>query len=426
MATLAFRQGIVGYQTDLSNAPNFLQKVSGGTYINLNVSPTPTTFTIAHFDQNYLFIEQKSVTHAWGPFSGSTTQWLYWDVDFITGEITRGSTIQDPVSQATAPTSPALDKHWFDTANKIMKVWSGTAWIEKLRVFAAKYLNSTTIVYYPLGSQVGISTGSHAAGYPLFDDSGLPVQKFSRNRRGQFIHTESPLASQFSQTANFRIEGSLLQAEAVEYIPKFSVVAFKQTHKIGICTNVDSQYTAVGVVSEDINSGEVRTVITNGPVYNEDWNWTVPVMSPLFVGSDGFLTTTPPSVISLQHVGYVTGQQSVVINIQPQIKLTTFPGNYITTSLDLNTGIYVGRAGGGGGGGGMSNVQSFTFYQPTPLTTWNVHHGGATVNVSVQIYDSSNKQIIPADIQIIDQDNVTVSFGTSSPASGKAQLVLMY
>lgn len=425
MATLAFRQGIVGYQTDISNAPNFLQKVSGGTYINLVVSPTPTTFTIAHYDQNYLFIEQKPVTHAWGPFSGSTTCWLYWDVDFITGELTRNYTIQDPVSQSTAPTSPALDKHWFDTANKIMKVWTGSAWVEKLRVFAAKYQNSSTIVYYPLGSQAGINSGSHLAGYPLYDDSGMPVQKFNRNRRGQFIHTESSLASQFSQAANFRIEGSILQAEAVEYIPKFSVVTFKQTNKIGICTNVDAQYTAAGLVVEDINAEEVRTVVTNGPLFNEDWDWQVPMMTPLFVGSDGFLTVIPPAVISLQQVGYVTGPKSVVINIQPQVKLTSFAGNFITTLIDLNTGTYVGKASSGGGGGGLGNVQSYTHYQSVPSNVWNINHGGGTVNVSVQVYDTTNGVIVPAGIQIVDSNNVTVTFGSNN-ISGKAQLVLMF
>lgn len=424
MATLSFRQGLVGYQTDISNSPNFLQKVGGGTYINLVVSPTPTTFTIAHFDQNYLFIEQKSVTNAWGPFSGSNTCWLYWDVDFITGQITRGFTYRDPVSQSSPPASPPTDKHWFDTANKIMKVWNGSSWVEKLRVFAAMYQNSSTIVYYPLGSQAGITGGSHAAGYPLFDDSGLPVQKFNRNRRGQFIHTESSLASQFSQVANFRVEGYILQAEAIEFIPKFSVVAFKQPHKIGICTNIDSQYPAVGIVVEDINMEEVRTVITNGPVFNEDWNWTVPPMTPLFVGATGFLTTVPPAVISMQQVGYVTGNKSIVINIQPQVKLTSFPGNYVSTLIDLNTGTYVGRPGGGGGGSGSSNVQAYTHYQTTPAPTWFINHQGETENVSVQVYNDLNKQVIPGDIVIVDQDNIQVVFNV--PVTGKAQLVMIY
>lgn len=425
MATLAFRQGLVRYQTDISNAPNFLQKVSGGTYINLIVSPTPTTFTIAHYDQNYLFIEQQSVTHAWGPFAGSNTCWLYWDVDFLTGNLTRSHTYQDPVAQSSPPASPPLDKHWFDTANKIMKVWTGTAWVEKLRVFAATYQNSSTIIYFPLGTQVGISSGSHIAGFPLYDDSGNPVQKFNRNRRGQFIHTESPLASQFSKVANFRIEGSILQAEAMEFIPKYAVVAYKQANKIGICTNVDAEFPAVGVVVEDINVGEIRTVVTHGPLTNEDWNWSVPPMTPLFVNATGELTTTPPSVISIQHIGYVVGTKTIVVNIQPQIRLTTLPGNYANTFIELTTGKFAARPGTGGGGGGASNVQGYTHYQTLPAAIWTVTHAGESENVSVQVYDENDRQIIPNEVIIIDDQSLEIHFD-GIPISGKAQLVLVY
>lgn len=423
MATLAFRQGLVRYQTDISNAPNFLQKVSGGTYINLVVSPTPTTFTIAHFDQNYLFIEQKSVTNAWGPFSGSNSCWLYWDVDFLTGVLSRGFTYQDPISQASPPPAPPIDKHWFDTANKIMKVWSGSAWVEKLRVFAAMYQNSSTIIHYPLGSQVGITSGTHFAGFPLYDDTGAPVQKFSRNRRGQFIHTESPLASQFSKVSNFRIEGSILQAEAMEFISEYSVVAFKQDTKIGLCTNVDAEFTAVGVVTEDVNLGEIRTVITNGPVTNEAWNWTVPPMTPLFVNSLGQLTTNPPSVISIQHIGYVTGTKSIVVNIQPQLRLTSFPGNYVATFVELTTGKMVARPG-GGGGGGSSNVQGYTHVQSVPVNTWVINHAGDSLNVNVQIYNDTNNQIMPDEVIVVNDQTVHVEFNV--PMTGKAQILMFY
>ena len=422
MATLAFRQGLVRYQTDISNAPNFLQKVSGGQYININVSPTPTTFTIAHFDQNYLFIEQKSVNHAWGPFNDSNTCWLYWDVDFITGELTRNHTYVDPISQASPPPTPAIDKHWFDTANKIMKVWSGTSWVEKLRVFAATYQNSSTIIYYPLGSQVGISSGSHVAGFPLYDDSGNPVQKFNRNRRGQFIHTESSLASQFAKTANFRIEGNILQAEALEFIPKYSVAAYKQDNKIGLCTNVDADFPAVGIVVEDINVGDVRTVLTNGPLTNEDWNWTVPTMTPLFVDSLGNLTTTPPSVISIQHIGYVVGVKTIVINIQPQIRLTAPPGNYAPTFIELGSGK---MAAGAGLGSGSATATGFTHIQSVSSSVWTVVHASNTENVNAQFYDSLGNVIIPHRVTIIDDQTIEADFNGAA-ITGKAQLVLVY
>jgi len=133
---LTFRHGLVRHQTDLSNNPTFLQR--DGAYVNLIVSPDPTLFTIAHFDQDYLFVENQTVVHAWGPFNAGIDYWLYWDVDLITGAITRGHTTVDPVTQSSVPVNPQQDQHWYDIINMVMKVYTGSQWVEVLRVFAAE------------------------------------------------------------------------------------------------------------------------------------------------------------------------------------------------------------------------------------------------------------------------------------------------
>lgn len=51
----------------------------------------------------------------------------------------------------------------------------------------------------------------------------------------------------------------------------------------------------------------------------------------------------------------------------------------------------------------------------TNQTSVSVEHNLSTPNAIVQVYDSSNFQIIPASIQLVDNDNLTVTFeGTTS------------
>jgi hypothetical protein len=154
---LNFRQGIARYQTDVLATPTFLQKSAGaGNFIDLLVSPDPTVIVFAHRSANYIVEETRSVANAWGPFSGSNTVYLYWDINLVTGEISRGTTLLPPIYSGSAPSTPGSDQHWFDTNETVMRVWNGTKWVEKIRCFAA-YLSSGTIIRpYALGTQAGI------------------------------------------------------------------------------------------------------------------------------------------------------------------------------------------------------------------------------------------------------------------------------
>lgn len=326
MARLNFRHGILRYQTDINDNPTFLQKV--GDYVNLIVSSDPTIFTISHFDQDYLFVENTSVTSAWGPFVAGTDYYLYWDVDLITGAITRGYTTSSFTVSATAP-SPSVNKHWYDSMNRIMKVWSGSSWVEKLRVFAAFLQNGATLIPYPLGTQVGIENTIVHAGYPLFDSVG-PIQRFRRDRRGVFIHTETPLSSQWSKIANYRLENTIRQAEATEHIPQYFAVSQQGPNIIGLASSgpvgsplILTSRPAIGIAAEDMYTGEVRTFITSGYVENELWGWDVydtqPAGTPLFVGLGGALTTSPPQLWSIQRIGTIVDETTIFLDVQPII-----------------------------------------------------------------------------------------------------------
>jgi hypothetical protein len=315
MAQFNFRHGIARRQEDVGGNPTFLQ--NNGNYVDLIVQPDPTVLLVAHGVTNYIYVENVTVVHAWGPF-GTDTYWLYWDVDFVTGEITRGYTSLSPTYQSTPPLMPQTDQHWFDVTSMVQKVWNGTQWIEKLRVFAAQLTSGITIIPQLLGSQVGANGVVAFAGFPLMDPDGNPVQKFRRDRRGEFITTETPLSAQFARNANFRIEAAIVQGHAQESIPIYYCVAYNNYNQLVLARNTVPQFPAMGVASEDMSTGETRSFITKGFVTNElDWDFSAyPAGQPLFVGPTGELTPDVTQLTSIQRMGYVVDRNTAFISPQ--------------------------------------------------------------------------------------------------------------
>lgn len=318
MAKINFRHGIVSRQQDTPTQPSNLRL--SGQYVDLIVSPTPTLFTIAHFDEDYLLVENQTILHAWGPIP-SQDCWIYWDIDHQTGEITRGITIEEPIVQVKAPTGVIpQDLHWFDMANKVMKVRKGVLWEERLRVFAAKIIGGGILQYMPIGSQIGTSSVSTYAGFILFDPEGKPVKKFRRDMKGQFFTTETPLKTQFIRTANFRIEASVTQAQAVEPIAVHYAVAFDGYNRIRIAKHTVPNYPAVGLAAESLINDQVGSFITQGYVQSEDFDWAAyPAGTPLFVGDIGQLTPVIPQLWSVQQIAVIVDPETILVDIQPII-----------------------------------------------------------------------------------------------------------
>jgi hypothetical protein len=165
---VTFRQGIIRRQTVLT-APAFLRKTSlSGNTIDLVVTDQPTVVTFAHYSANYLIEESRTVTAAWGSGGSNSnnatltpgqTQYLYWDIDLGSGQLTYGWTAVSPLISASEPLNPVHDTHWFDTVNTRMRVFRkpGPAdgnWQDKIRLFAGVYDQSANLVPMPIGSQV--------------------------------------------------------------------------------------------------------------------------------------------------------------------------------------------------------------------------------------------------------------------------------
>lgn len=424
MARFNFRHGIARRQEDGVGNPTYLQPSSGGSYIDLVVSPDPTVFIIAHFDTDYLVTENTSVSQAWGPFTSGTNYWLYWDVDFITGQLTRGFTLLPPIDNPSPPASPSPDQHWFDMVNNVMKVWSGSSWVEKIRIFAAEYNNGAVLIHQPIGSQVGLNNVTTFAGPILFDPDGQPLQEFQRNRRGKFITTETPLHSQFARVANFRVEAAIIQGEAQENIPIHHAVAYFDYSQLVLARNTNPARPAIGISAEEMSTGEVRSYITKGFVTNEvDWDWSAyPAGTPLFVGATGDLVTVPPTATSIQQIATVVNPTTIFVDVKQLITFGTGT-NFVSIRLDKNTGnIFADNSTTGGPPSGFLNVYGYVHQQPTASTLWTIVHNLGTDKIVTQVFDSINEQVFPNNINILDVNTIQIDFG--SPQDGRAHLML--
>jgi len=210
---LTFRQGIARYQTDVYATATFLAK--SGNFINLVVSPDPTVIIFAHRSATYVVEEVRSVPNAWGPFTTNQTKYLYWDINLLDASLTRGATNFPLIVAATAPNNPAVDQHWYDTSISQMKVWNGNKWLDKLRVFAATYLNGATIQPWAKGSQVG-DNGSYDAGALVLDQYNKPL----RASDGTFVTSTSGLSVVTGDTTKVNFETEVLAGMANEPIPQ--------------------------------------------------------------------------------------------------------------------------------------------------------------------------------------------------------------
>lgn len=321
---LSFRQGIARYQTDVLSTPSFLQKsVDSGLFVDLIVSPDPTIVAFAHRSSNYIVEEVKTVKNAWGPFSTTQTVYLYWDINLLTGELTRGSTFFPPMYAGMGPLSPVIDQHWFDTAEAVMRVWNGNKWVEKIRVFAA-FLSSGTIIHpFPLGSQAGI-VGDFEGGNLVLDAYNKPL----RQSDGSFVTSVTSMIIVNGAAKKVKFEAEVLSGMAAEPAPKFSLVQMRAGRRIVLARSTEYLSRIAGVVLEDLYTNEVGFITTEGLVRNESWNWPdSSVNRPVFCGPNGEITTTPPTSGVLQVAGFVYDTDSIYMNIFPPIVLEdlTFP-----------------------------------------------------------------------------------------------------
>jgi PKD repeat protein len=304
-----------------------LQRSSGaGQFVDLVVSPNPTVLAIAHRDSTYIVEEVKTIPNAWGPINTSATRHLYWDVNLLTGVITRGMTLFQPIYSSSEPTSPALDQHWFDTDKNTFFVWTAEAgWVERVRIFAGYVTSGAIIRPAAIGSQAGL-IGNFEGGHLIRDSFGMPL----RQANGCFVTSASQLNVTNLGTVTTRIEGTISSVYAAEEIPRFHLISLQAGGRAVLARSTDYRMRIGGLVAEDLYEGDVAKLFTSGVVRSPFFSWPADKINrPLFCGPTGQITLTPPSQGVLQQVGFVYDVDAVLMAIHQVIVLDD-PADIIT------------------------------------------------------------------------------------------------
>ena len=319
---LTFRQGIARHQSDINGNPTFLQR--NGNYVDLIVSPDPTVLVYAHKNATYVVEEIRTVQNAWGPFSGPGTKYLYWDVNLLNGQLTRGFTLLPILYTSAAPVTPAVDQHWFDTIHNIMHVWNGKKWQEKIRVFAGEVTSNSVIHPAKIGSQAGLTTACEG-GQILLDSFGMPL----RQSDGTFLTSATWLNVVNFGTVTTRLDQSIMHGMAAEEIPQFSCVMIRQGRRFVLARSTDHNTRVGGVVVEDMYEGDTGVVVSSGVLRSPSWSFPPATMNrPLFCGPTGEVTLTPPTQGVCQQIGFVYDSDAMYVNLH-QVTVLDDPNDTI-------------------------------------------------------------------------------------------------
>ena len=336
-----FRQGIQ-HAPLVAGHPSFL------TYNNLNGTITISLgvdlvrATAAYGDYNYIIEERQDAVDSWGPFTwnpawgpepggpppspppGSTpnfgggfTSYLYWDINRATGMVSRGFTPRLPI-YGSEPLNPANDQHWFDTATNTMKVWDGTRWVSRIRVFAGSFL-SEQINENDLGSQVGITSQStdpndwYEHGYILFGAD----QKAIRYNDTNFVTSATPIMTLHGSFASpFRLELLNSTVLADEPIPAFFAVTNTGDSTVQLADGTNIQKRPIGLALRSANPGDPVDIVTSGIVYNDQWNWDSSADKDIYCSATGELVQGSVTYSNgADRVGTVLGPQTILVNI---------------------------------------------------------------------------------------------------------------
>lgn len=314
---IPFRQGISTHPTS-AGLQDFLSiNTVGGNFVDLNAENGVTEIAFAHKNTNYFYAEAGSTVKAW-TFTSLTDQWLYWDINLSTGIRTFGITFLEPTTLPASPSSPAEDQHWFDTATTTMFVYVSGTWVEKARVFAAKFdgLITFTSMSAPInsqpfaGPQSGALNGSNLVGRIVFDDTGMVIIK----ETGELFTTEDSFYAAGSQVNAVRLESNVHQAKAAEVIAAHQVIKYNASGELELALYVDIGNEVLGLVVEDLAPGEVGSVILQGSIKNPEWNWST-IGARLWVHGiiPGVLTATDPATTPNQiPIARVVSQNEII------------------------------------------------------------------------------------------------------------------
>ena len=118
----------------------------------------------------------------------------------------------------------------------------------------------------------------------------------------------------------------------------------------------------------------------------------------------------------MKFYGHANLQQNELQNAVLPIE-TAFPVNPKVGQLAfVNSTVYICV----GLGGGLPvwvpmtrEITAFTYTQSEPAVSWAVPHNLNTTSINAQVFDGLGRTIIPDEIEIVDPNNISISFGAA-------------
>jgi hypothetical protein len=265
--------------------------------VDIYVEQAPVRAVITSGENHYIVEEKSSIVEAWTIADLTKDQWLFWDIDRETGQLSRGITYIKPSVGSVEPTLP-VGGLWYDTSAKQMKIRTSTGWDKVLRVFAG-YISGSHLQHYQLESQANIS-GPIEAGYVLSDSDDHALLDESQN----VVSSTEVVADH--QRLNLDVD--VLNKIAKEPLPRFSVITVKPD---GVHLWQPGDVPS-GMVEADTPAGEVASIIVSAVVNNKTWNFkTSEISQPIFASSNGQLSTDGDKKA---FVGMIVGRNEIVFD----------------------------------------------------------------------------------------------------------------
>lgn len=318
-----FRQGIISYQKDGNGSPQFLLASQTAGYIQLNVAPSPTLITFAHGDADYLAAFDVTNPTAWGPLIANQDNYLYWDMDVLTGAVTQGITTLEPVVSSVEPQNPGNGLHWFDLNTKKMKVWSlaNARWQERIRLFAGlvENGNSSQLVPRVVGSQVGLNTISNP-GWLMLDSQLHPL----RTSDGSFLTSDTRVRIKTTVGTSGVLAtppNAFIPVRAGENIPAMSLVYFSGPDTVSLATSDPAalnEKTPVGIIQESLATNQIGNLTQSGDITYDQWDWSASIGKAVYSNSSGQLTAARPAGLLAYRVGFVKNKNTIVFGVDAE------------------------------------------------------------------------------------------------------------
>lgn len=329
---LNFRHGVISGQV-AGTTPDYLAISSTPSAIDLRVAPTPLFVAIAHGTSNYLLKFDETKLAAWANITPGYN-YLYIDVDQITGQTSFGVSKLEPVTSAAEPASPVIGQHWFDLQETTMKVRTpdNAKWMKVARVFVGRTIGATQLTPAGFGSTVGLG-GPANTGYLVFDSLLRPVRLSS----GEILTDASPTRVRMTTGSAGVLTSplnSFIPVRAVESIPAMSVVYLAGEDSVGLASSnplLTDAKVPVGIVEGALATNEVGVLTQSGEITHDGWNWAANIGDPLYCGFNGELTTVRPTSVQAYRVGFIKNRNTIIFYVDSETlpQIVSQPGSLI-------------------------------------------------------------------------------------------------